>query len=172
MQKKYQELSTKDALTTIYNRYWFNELLKTSLSNLDHKPICLLLIDIDHFKKFNDENGHIFGDQVLKTIAVLLEEKTKSVGSVCRWGGEEFAVLLENCNEAAMLMHSEVLREAVQNIDLLDQNKNPIKITVSIGAVYLQQSNKMELENIIELADKALYKAKECGRNCIRIVTK
>lgn len=168
LQKQYKELSTKDTLTTVYNRYWFNESFSDILQKPDIRPIALLIIDIDNFKRFNDEHGHLFGDKVLRTIACVLQEKTKDIGSVCRWGGEEFVVLMEQCDELQMTQRAELLRSMIEQTLIEDDNGNIAKTTISIGAVCLSHQHGMKLDQLVNLADEVLYEAKTEGRNRIK----
>ncbi|NCB52622.1 MAG: GGDEF domain-containing protein [Clostridia bacterium] len=170
LQKQYKELSTKDTLTAVYNRYWFNESFADILRRPDDRPIALLIIDIDDFKKFNDEHGHLFGDKVLRVIACILKEKTKDIGSVCRWGGEEFAVLMERCDALKMADRAELLRSIIAQTSVEDDNGNIANTTISVGAVCLNHNNGIALDQLVSLADEALYKAKTDGRNCVRIL--
>ncbi|MDH3612615.1 MAG: diguanylate cyclase [Gammaproteobacteria bacterium] len=165
-----EEQATTDSLTEIANRRSWNHQVETILKlsgRYDH-PVSVLLADVDHFKKYNDDLGHPAGDRALTTIARALLETSRSTDFVARYGGEEFAVLLPETDQDGALAAAEKLRSAVKHISSLDR-----KITMSIGAATLRTKMKktsdlqMLEEQLIEQADKALYRSKESGRNRI-----
>jgi len=163
-----KELAARDSLTQLYNRRIFDERFAEELSRCERskRPLSLLLIDIDHFKSFNDELGHIAGDQALQAVARELNEQGRLTDVVARYGGEEFAIILPDTHDEGALVFAERLRNAISEISELGR-----ALTVSIGCTSL---NPLEMngahiseENFIRTTDEALYKAKAAGRNCI-----
>ena len=156
-----------DALTGIGNRKMLDRALAHEIeqSTTHGGPLSLLMIDIDHFKKFNDSYGHLMGDEVLKLFARVLRSRVKSTDVVTRYGGEEFAIVLprtglDGALAAAERVHGEL---AARSLRSLDKNVDYGSITVSIGAA--QYNTGETADRLIDRADKALYKAKVGGRN-------
>ncbi len=159
-----EQMATIDKLTGLYNRQaldmLFTQLMLDQKRN--NKDLSLLLLDIDHFKQTNDTHGHLTGDAVLEHIAKLMKSRLREMDIVCRWGGEEFLVLLKGCNLETACNMGEELRLAILNNPLICQDKT-VTTTVSIGISEYQ--SKDTREELIGRADKALYKAKRSGRN-------
>jgi len=158
-QKEAQWEAMTDRLTELPNRTALDERLKEEImkAHLNPAPLCLLIVDADHFKQVNDEHGHGAGDKVLKTLGKLLRESARESDFVARWGGEEFIVLLPNTDLAgATLLADRRIREAIAHATWPDN----IGVTVSIGMAQLQDAN-----GLIKQADDALYRAKQGGRN-------
>ncbi len=156
-----------DPLTGVLNRRGFET--RTQLVFADEaviiKGLCLLMIDIDHFKKINDTYGHLFGDKVISAIANTLKSKVKGQDAIARLGGEEFAVLLPETNLTGALVVAEQIRLSIENgkIRRVDSNDHIGGITISIGiASHAKGGGLVELMN---RADKALYVSKQSGRN-------
>ena len=163
-----EQQATTDSLTNIANRRSWDHQLETMLKlsrRYDH-PLSILLADVDHFKKYNDDLGHPAGDRALTATAQTLQDTARGVDFVARYGGEEFAVLLPETNHDEALLVAEKLRRAVEAMSGLDR-----KLTISIGVTTLlsEQNEPFDLETIekqlVEEADKALYHSKESGRN-------
>ncbi len=167
--EKIREAAITDALTKIPNRREFDRVLKSAMQryNPSEGSLCLLMIDIDHFKQVNDQHGHIVGDQILKFIAQCLKEQLKGRDFIARFGGEEFTVILERTNLQAAIKLAEAIRRIIelQRIQLAKLNEH-LPITVSIGAAEFTPADTMDI--FIDRADKALYEAKHAGRNCVR----
>lgn len=162
--KEYEGKASKDFLTGLYNRLKFSELYAILYQNMlsQNTPMSLLIIDIDHFKKINDLYGHNMGDSILINIAQTITETIRSIDIVCRWGGEEFIVLLPSDDIEKAVLVAEKLRETVENLTL-----EPVKkVTVSIGVCEVRMGESMY--QTIERADKALYVAKNSGRNIVK----
>ncbi|TVS12587.1 MAG: diguanylate cyclase [Wenzhouxiangella sp.] len=155
------KLSITDPLTGAWNRHQFNELIRIEVPRAKRygQPICLLLIDIDHFKKVNDDLGHAAGDQTLQQLCSLIREQIRLVDSLFRWGGEEFAVLLPNTSLAAAHFVGERLRKAVAG----SRFEPAGAVTVSIGIAELERDETAQ--QWFERTDQALFAAKEQGRN-------
>ncbi len=157
----------QDELTEIGNRKMFNTTIEELLLDAQSAPesLCLILTDIDHFKKFNDTYGHLVGDSILRYFANMMKKITGENGTVCRYGGEEFAILLADSSLEKAVKIAEEIRVSLQKAQLKrkDEDKPISTITASFGiAVYNGKENSEEL---ISRADKALYKAKNDGRN-------
>lgn len=167
--EKIREAAITDSLTKIPNRREFDRVLKLAMQRYDptEGQLCLLMIDIDHFKNVNDQHGHIVGDQILKFIAQSLKEQLKGRDFIARFGGEEFTVILERTSLQAAIKLAEAIRRIIglQRIQLSKLNAH-LPITISIGAAEFEPADTME--SFIDRADKALYEAKHAGRNCVR----
>ncbi|MGE0268867.1 MAG: diguanylate cyclase [Candidatus Omnitrophota bacterium] len=161
-----QELAIKDGLTGLYLRRYLLERLSKEISRQLNKDgeLAFLMIDIDKFKGYNDKFGHMAGDIVLKTVGALMDEFFNQPGNlVCRYGGEEFAVMLPDCSKKTACELAEQIREMVaQRMVILRREKT--NITISIGVACLPYDAKV-MDELIHKADQALYEAKETGRN-------
>ncbi len=166
------KLSVTDGLTGIYNRRNFDQLLEQEIERAKRQSslISLILIDVDYFKQYNDCYGHVQGDNCLKCVASHLKNSVKrSADMVARYGGEEFVVLIPDNNEQEISLLAERLRQGVEGLALChaDSLIDDV-VTVSVGYTTLLPDLSVSPECLIEQADKALYMAKEQGRNCIR----
>lgn len=167
-----EKLSYTDGLTKVYNRRYFDNYLK-ELWQAEQQvtELCLCMIDIDFFKKYNDNYGHLQGDATLMNVAKILETNTKrSSDTVARYGGEEFVVILTNTSLENGLKVAESLRQHIEKIAIQHQTSPLGKITVSIGVSHCLPRSLESPEQLINLADEALYKAKDSGRNKVRSV--
>lgn len=162
-----------DALTGIANRKMFEVAMREdALASVEEgEPLSLLLMDIDHFKRFNDTYGHAVGDHVLKLLAVTLRECVKGLDTAARYGGEEFAVLLPRTalKDAAKLAENIRLRVAGKTIVNRKSGEQLGRVTVSVGAVQFEAGEP--LRRFVERADEALYLAKRLGRNRVAAQT-
>lgn len=156
---KNQELAIKDSLTNLYNRH-FLKTLDTSL--FSKKSYFIVFFDIDHFKKVNDNYGHICGDHVLKEFAFLLESFTREKDFLCRFGGEEFVLIIDNIEEQILAEKLEKIRLNIMTNNFIF-NEDIIQITTSIG--YCKSTKKSTFQEVLTKADEALYLAKQSGRN-------
>jgi diguanylate cyclase (GGDEF)-like protein len=156
-------MAYQDSLTSLYNRNKFEELFRYEQERFKrhHNPVSLAILDIDHFKQFNDRYGHIVGDEVLILLAKLLTSKTRKIDTVARWGGEEFVLLFNNTDLSTALEKSEKIREAIRAL------QHPIagNISASFGVSTLKENDT--LQTLFNRADIALYKAKDNGRNLV-----
>ncbi len=159
--------ATTDPLTGLYNRMHFNNILKKTVTDSVKKrePFSMILIDIDHFKNVNDTYGHLSGDIILRDVARILSRTVRIQDSVYRYGGEEMAVILpgSGLNDAAAV--AERLRVAIENHGFRTDKGKKIKITVSLGVSEYVSNRGKGINSLIDAADKALYIAKENGRN-------
>lgn len=160
------DMSVRDALTGLFNRRYFIEALDREISRSQRykTDLVLCMLDIDHFKNINDCYGHTAGDTVLAKIGILLKESIRDNDIACRYGGEEFAILLPHTNIEEASIMSERFREKVASNDFQHESSR-MKITVSIGIAQYQRGGEEPGNMFVEQADRALYQAKEEGRN-------
>lgn len=163
--------ATLDALTGFYNRQQLDERIKQEISNAkrNHTPLCVIMTDIDFFKRVNDTYGHSTGDLVLKTVAKIMRSHLREYDIAARYGGEEFVIILPSTKEDEAQHVAERLRKAIEKkiIDIekvnTKNNEKNISVTISLGVYSYHLNDKPA--NVIMNADKALYQAKEHGRN-------
>ena len=162
------KLASTDPLTMLHNRRTFFEQGKkaVSLARRYHGNCSVILLDLDHFKKINDTHGHHAGDAVLVEIANLLTGLTREVDSVARVGGEEFAILLPDTSRLGAAVLAERIRTAVANRSMLVDGKT-IRITTSLGLAAVPTEPVDDFQDLMKIADRRLYLAKELGRNRI-----
>jgi len=166
----YQEtkrLSITDPTTGIFNFRHFRTTLGQEIQKARRLryPIGMLMIDIDHFKGFNDEHGHPKGNVALKTAARTIVSSLRQTDTVARYGGEEFVVILPGCDHDAVLTVAEKIRRSVATVPIrLGPGEPAAHITISVGAAW-QDGKDADAPNLLTLADAALYRAKESGRN-------
>lgn len=159
-------LATTDGLTDLYNHRYFQEQM---LQNIEtgkryDKPFSLIMIDIDYFKKFNDTYGHQSGDAVLRQVAQILKKNVRSTDIVCRYGGEEMAIVLTQTGNDEAIITAQKICNAVSAQPLKLVNGNNVKVTISLGVSTYPQNGQTPPE-MIKFADDCLYAAKENGRN-------
>lgn len=167
---KLTELSTTDALTQIRNRAFFDQALRTEVNRAARHgtPLSLVLFDIDHFKKINDTYGHPAGDACLRVVASTASQSVRRAGDVlARYGGEEFAVVLVDMEVAQVLELVDHLRANMQAQTVVFDGQT-IRFTASFGVAHGLPQPHTQGEHVLLLADKALYRAKHDGRNCVR----
>jgi len=157
------ELSITDCLTSVYNhRYLYEYFSKKVLKGIS--PMTLLFCDIDHFKLINDTYGHVKGDMVLQEVAKIIRESTNGNEGIFRYGGEEFVVLLDNYSCEEGFNTAEKIRLEIYNSNVIKSYCNSEILTISIGlAVY--PNDGVNIDTLINKADKAMYNVKESGRN-------
>jgi two-component system cell cycle response regulator len=164
-----QRAATTDPLTGLMNRRAFLAALDVEQSRSERHgyPMSLLMLDIDHFKLINDEHGHAMGDQVLVVFARMLAQQARKTDIVGRWGGEEFVIVLSGANEAGARLVGERIRRATEGMAVLNDRRQPVSVTVSIGIACLEVNDT--LDGLIERADRAMYQAKASGRNRVTV---
>ncbi|HSY27627.1 MAG TPA: sensor domain-containing diguanylate cyclase [Burkholderiaceae bacterium] len=165
-----QELANHDGLTGIANRRSFDETLKLEWRRTmrDLQPLSLLMVDVDHFKKYNDTYGHIAGDECLKRVAsTMANQMQRASDVVARYGGEEFAVILPNSTIDGANVVAERVRSAIEELKLTFAGSDFGNVTVSIGAASITPTPLIDSWQLISTADAALYDAKNAGRNRI-----
>lgn len=166
----YERAAMFDGLTGIHNRRWLDETLHRLVvrHERDEEPLCVALIDIDHFKKFNDTHGHEVGDLVLTTVAATLVKNLRPTDLVARFGGEEFVILFPQTVPADALLAGERVREIVSEmvVKKADGAELP-RVTISMGIAPLRHGEKPA--ETLKAADVAMYEAKHEGRNRVRV---
>lgn len=159
--------SLTDPLTSLGNRKYFDNAIETAVAQArdNDQPLSLLMIDIDHFKSFNDNFGHLIGDQVLRLVALALKYNVKGQDIIARYGGEEFVVVLPNTTLRQALTVADNIRRAVMSKQLKKKSTGEIlgRVTVSVGVSILQPGD--EAHSLLDRADACLYAAKRNGRN-------
>ncbi len=162
-------LAITDSLTGLYNRRYLNNILEDEIkrSSRYNHPLSFVMIDIDHFKFYNDRNGHPMGDQVLRDLAKILKENTREVDVLFRYGGEEFLILVPEANKDEAVVMAERIRSMVKEFRFpMEEDQPEGDLTISIGvASYPEDGASGEL--LIEMADRALYQAKRMGRDSV-----
>lgn len=164
-----RNLSMRDVLTGLYNRRFVEEVFDNEIARCQRndKPLSVLMIDVDHFKRFNDSYGHEAGDVVLKAMGGLLKQLFRKTDLPCRLGGEEFLVILPECDADSAAMLAEALRQKVSEMALFHQGKSLGTITTSVGIASWPTPFE-DHSLLINAADAALYAAKNAGRNQVR----
>jgi diguanylate cyclase (GGDEF)-like protein len=165
-----QEQTIRDPLTNLFNRRYLNEILPRELHRAQRQsqPLSIIMIDIDYFKQINDKYGHEAGDDVLKHISLLLQERFRKSDIPCRFGGEEFILVLPETSLNVAVQKSEQLRQAIIDLPLIFQGKTIKGLTISLGVASFPQYGQSANE-LIAAADQALYKAKKLGRNRVEV---
>ena len=158
-----------DALTGIWNRAAILEAMYKEMARAvrEKKPIGIIMADIDFFKLVNDNHGHLAGDNVLRETAMRMKAALRPYDAIGRYGGEEFLVVMPDCNEADVYKVAERIRTAVSGAAMAIP-EGAITVTVSLGAIAITDPKDVEPEVFLQKADEALYKAKEEGRNCVK----
>lgn len=159
-------LATTDGLTELYNHRYFKDQMRQLIDSSKRygTPFSLIIIDIDFFKKFNDTYGHQSGDAVLKQVAQTLKKNVRSSDIVCRYGGEEMSIILTNTDYETALNIAQKICDKVAGKNFKLPNNIETKVTISLGVSTFPQDG-IGIEELIEVADKHLYNAKEAGRN-------
>jgi diguanylate cyclase (GGDEF)-like protein len=154
-----QHCAITDLLTGLYNKAYFAEAIKTEIARgkRNQKPLSLVLFDFDNFKELNDTKGHVEGDRILKEIGIILKDQIRSMDIPCRYGGEEFTIILPETSQDDAFAIAERLRATVE------EKFNKLT-TISLGVVTCMNSS-IDADSMIKQADTALYKAKSLGKN-------
>lgn len=166
-QEKLEDMAYVDVLTGLHNRRQFDESIGGVIKSVNNGgsliDTSLIYFDIDHFKKFNDTFGHSAGDYVLNKLGGVIKDNTRLLDNPCRYGGEEFAVILPATDERGAYLAAENLRKAVEG-ETWEYNKEDLgKVTISLGVSGVRAGDSVE--KFVNRADKALYEVKENGRN-------
>jgi diguanylate cyclase (GGDEF)-like protein/PAS domain S-box-containing protein len=158
--------SIRDPLTGLFNRRYMEESLERELSRAvrNDQPVAVLMLDIDHFKRFNDTFGHQAGDKLLRALGDFLMQRTRGQDVACRYGGEEFALIMANAAADAARKRADLLREELKELTVEYGGQTLGRVTVSIG-IAVFPSNADNAEHLLKAADNALYRAKEEGRD-------
>lgn len=159
-----------DGLTQLYNHGFIQQQMdeEVKVLGLSGEPMSFVMVDVDHFKNYNDTNGHPAGDQVLRQVANLLEGTVRKFDFAARYGGEEFALVLPCCSLVAALNVAERVRLAIASHPFLHREKQPLGlVSASLGVAALDHQDVSDKATLLERADQALYQAKRHGRNCV-----
>ena len=166
-----QRLAHLDGLTGCFNRRYFMERSAEEIQRFVryHEPLALLMMDIDHFKDFNDRYGHQVGDDILCRLVTLLQKGLREVDILGRYGGEEFVVLMPQTGQAGAMQAAERLRKNIEKMKA-PASEGGFGITVSMGVASFERGAEevKTLDTLVRNADRALYAAKAAGRNCVR----
>lgn len=168
--EEFRKLSITDPLTGLFNRRYFEKIMKDELAlSLRHGDShCVLLIDIDYFKNINDTCGHLEGDRILQKFSTILQENARTTDILCRMGGEEFIVLCKRINRKDAFKMAEKFRQNIENIDF-KFGTDTLKITASIGVAVFPKGPDDTIDEIVNEADEALYFCKRNGRNRVAL---
>jgi diguanylate cyclase (GGDEF)-like protein len=160
------KLVLEDSLTGLFNRRYFDRALEGEMERnaRDHRPLALAIIDIDHFKRVNDTWGHDGGDEVLKAVARIMNKNIRQTDILLRIGGEEFAVIMPNVRYQIAENVMERLRLDIEN-STITVNSKKLRVSVSVGIAVREANKLVSAEKLYKQADRALYQAKETGRN-------
>jgi diguanylate cyclase (GGDEF)-like protein len=161
-------LALEDALTGLANRRQFDLFIHAEMGRAKRSQggLALLMIDVDHFKRFNDQYGHLAGDECLRTISAIIRENIKRPGDLAaRYGGEEFAVVLPGTDYVGAFLVAEKIRRAVQQAGIEHNESTEGTVTVSLGVSACSPTSEESPDDLIDASDKALYVAKASGRN-------
>lgn len=173
-QKELEEHAVTDPLTGLLNRRGFLTYVEDAVARSKRResasPVSIILIDIDHFKMVNDVYGHNGGDKVLKAVARLLKENVRGADKVGRWGGEEIIVLLEGADEEDAYKRAEGFRKMISSLQI-KKNGRIISVTASLGVASRTQDDGFDSNTLIKRSDKALYEAKDAGRDRVVLWT-
>lgn len=166
----YRQMSMVDGLTGLHNRAWLNNQLPALVDNahLTRTPLSIVMVDLDHFKRFNDEYGHVAGDDALQTAAKVINAGIRPSDFAARYGGEEMMVMLPNTNQTAALAVAERLCRKLRMTPVLTRSEKSLPhVTASFGLVTVEEER--DIGTIIAKADAALYRAKAAGRNQVSL---
>jgi two-component system, cell cycle response regulator len=169
LQQNLYEQATRDPLTRVHNRRYFQEALAKEFAHARrHKvPLSLLLLDIDHFKAINDGYGHLVGDHILQRVARRISDTLRIEDTLARYGGEEFVALLRETSEPQAVLCAERIRKCVQDTTFTYDGRS-LPVTVSIGVATVDPQHMDAFTDLVQTADSRLYAAKEAGRNRVQ----
>ena len=162
------ELVSTDALTGLYNFRHFKKVLQAEMDRSKRSgiPTTLIMVDLDHFKNINDTHGHEVGNLALKHVAEIIRNEVRTTDCVCRYGGEEFAMIFPETHLNQAVKVADRIRETIASSPIL-HDKGEFNITASMGASVYMKTSIIDIDSFVDSADKFLYEAKHSGRNCI-----
>ena len=177
LRESLRQASIRDVLTGLYNRRYFDESSQRELMRAlrqqtkgDYAGLAMMMIDIDHFKRFNDTHGHEVGDQVLREVAQVLQSQTRGSDVAARYGGEEFTIVLADITDQLAFERAELVRQKVEQLVLRAPGKEVVTVTISIGLSQFP-THGTTVDALLLAADRALYEAKSAGRNRVVVAT-
>jgi diguanylate cyclase (GGDEF)-like protein len=170
LQEKLRNQSIRDPLTGLFNRRYLEESLELECSRAERsrEPIAVVMLDVDHFKRFNDTFGHDAGDVVLKHVGEILRRSIRQGDLACRYGGEEFVLVMPGTSVAEAAEVAERVRESIKRLEVAYRNQSLGKITISLGVAPHPAAGQTPAE-LIEAADQMLYAAKSAGRDRVQL---
>jgi diguanylate cyclase (GGDEF)-like protein len=171
LREQLQQQAIRDPLTGLHNRRYLDETLPRELQRAGRQgqPVGVIMLDIDHFKRFNDTYGHDAGDTLLRVAGDFLQQHTRGDDIACRYGGEEFTLVLPGASLADTQQRAEELRAGIQSLNVAHQGQPLDKVTASLGiAIFPAHGSTAEV--LVSAADQALYQAKRNGRNRVEVV--
>jgi diguanylate cyclase (GGDEF)-like protein len=165
-----REQSIRDPLTRLFNRRFLEESLarELQLADRNHQPISVLFLDLDHFKKFNDTFGHDAGDMVLQSLADLFLKFFRTTDICCRYGGEEFAIILPESSSKDAVIRADVLRAEVKSLRLKYKKESLGPLSVSVGVAAFPEHGSTS-DALLKIADQCLYESKVRGRDVVTV---
>jgi diguanylate cyclase (GGDEF)-like protein len=165
LQSQLREQAIRDALTNVFNRRYLEETLERELARAEREgyPLCLIMMDLDHFKVVNDTYGHEAGDVVLKALAETVTRQSRHGDFVCRYGGEEFVLVMPNIVIETARQRAGELHQLINSLNIVYGVFN-LTTTISMGVAAYPEHGKTK-EEVLRAADRALYVAKNTGRN-------
>ena len=168
-----RSMSVRDPLTGLFNRRYLDETMERELRRAERsgQPLSVIVADLDHFKMLNDAQGHQAGDEALQAVSAILARGARAEDVVCRYGGEEFVILLPGCALDVARQRAEKLRAAVQAVDVIHRDKRIGPITASFGVAAMPQHGTVG-QTLVRRADAALYRAKALGRDRVEIANR
>jgi diguanylate cyclase (GGDEF)-like protein len=167
-----QQQSIRDSLTGLFNRRYLEESLEREVSRAERKQqtVGIIMLDIDHFKRFNDTFGHDAGDTVLRELGIFLKKNIRGSDIACRFGGEELLIILPEADLSVTLQRAEQIREGIKHLNLHSRNQQLGTITLSLGVGIFPQHG-ITGDMVIQAADIALYQAKAQGRDRVIVAS-
>jgi len=165
--------ASHDTLTGISNRAAILEILRREMSRQQREgsSFGIILVDVDHFKKVNDLHGHLWGDAVLQEAANIMQASLRPYDVVGRYGGEEFLIVVPHSNAASALGVAERIRKAI-SASVISAPKGQIRVTASFGIATIEGAHRVDMQQLLQMADDALYRAKQMGRNCSEVASR
>jgi diguanylate cyclase (GGDEF)-like protein len=170
LRSKLEHQSIRDALTGLFNRHFMEISLERELSRAARRNqmLAVLMLDVDHFKQFNDKHGHVAGDTVLKEVAQVFQAKIRAEDVACRYGGEEFTILLPDVTVNTACERAEMIREAVAALHVVTETQTHSNLSISIGIAFYPNDGESS-DSLLKRADEALYRSKREGRNRLTV---
>ena len=164
-----KDLALRDGLTRLYNHRYFQEAIHNEIGRAENNGhvFSLILLDLDHFKQYNDTHGHLDGDQLLRKLGEILQKAVRRTDIVARYGGEEFVIMLPDTPKKKAVIMGEKLRRYVENFPFPGRETQPLKkVTVSVGIATFPEDGT-DRPKLVQRADEAMYNAKKLGRNAV-----
>ena len=170
LQETLREQATRDPLTGLFNRRYMEETLHRELYRAARKKarVGFVLFDLDHFKKYNDRFGHAAGDAALREVSSFVQRHSRAEDIVCRYGGEEFLLVLSDCSSADLVRRAEQIRQGVKALRLEHDQRDLGTITLSAGVALFPEHGRT-VDELFQVADAALYQAKKDGRDRVTV---